>query len=738
MKKFLFLIIVFVTAHVGAQDLIRTYNLPVIQEGQALPNAWAGGLNSPQFSHLDVDIDGVLDLIAFDRAGDRMMVFINEGSDGYIYTREYNNAFPSGMINWVVARDFNCDGKMDLATNSQSGFIIYKNISTEESGLNFDLMLTSNINNLQMSEYAFSANPFSAPVYTISIDMPSFVDYDDDGDIDVFSFTEFSTTVYFFKNMSVENGNCEVPQYICANRCYGHFSESVESFSIFFGSDAECQFNVVDPRSSSDRLHTGATILQIDMDQNGIKDMILSDVTEPNMGLFLMEDAIDGQDSVVTAAFDFPNNYGNNIPVGLDVFPAGYYLDVDNDGIKDLIVSPNAATEVEDKNSVWYYKNNGQNDLPQLQFMQNDFLQNTMIDLGSEAYPAIVDLDSDGLLDIVVSNRKTYSSTETYTSTLAFYKNIGTATYPTFELMEENYLNIPTLELRSVYPHFNDWDDDGDLDLILGDQDGFIRIFKNEAATPGLPIFATPELVLNSGGQAIDVGQFSTPQYFDLDNDGLKDLIVGEKNGNINLYRNVGVTGLPAFEFIEDTIGDVVASNYLGIDGYSVPYFYRNTSNLLELLVASETGKIGHYDQIEENILGTFNQITDEFQGIREGDRCAIAMSDITGDGINDMLYGHIGGGLALYLSEIFVENVGEVTSSAFKIFPNPTQTGQELRVELSATPSSMISVEIFDSVGRLNYRDTINTQSFTIKTPLDRGVYFIKIGDRVEKWIVR
>jgi hypothetical protein len=422
----------------------------------------------------------------------------------------------------------------------------------------------------------------------------------------------------------------------------------------------------------------------------------------------------------------------------MDVFPAGYYLDVDNDGIKDLIVSPNAATEVEDKNSVWFYKNIGQNDLPQLQFMLNDFLQNTMIDLGSEAYPAIVDLDSDGLLDIVVSNRKTYSSTETYTSTLAFYKNIGTSTYPTFELMEENYLNIPTLELRSVYPHFNDWDDDGDLDLILGDQDGFIRIFRNEAETPGLPIFATPELVLNTGGQAIDVGQFSTPQYFDLDNDGLKDLIVGEKNGNINLYRNVGVTGLPAFEFIEDTIGDVVASNYLGIDGYSVPYFYRNTSNLLELLVASETGKIGHYDQIEENILGTFNQITDEFQGIREGDRCAIAMADITGDGINDMLYGHIGGGLALYLSEIFVENVDEVTSSAFKIFPNPTQTGQELRVELSATPLSLISVEIFDSVGRLNYRDTINTQSFTIKTPLDRGVYFIKIGDRVEKWIVR
>jgi hypothetical protein len=84
------------------------------------------------------------------------------------------------------------------------------------------------------------------------------------------------------------------------------------------------------------------------------------------------------------------------------------------------------------------------------------------------------------------------------------------------------------------------------------------------------------------------------------------------------------------------------------------------------------------------------------------------------------------------------VENVDEFTSGAFKIFPNPTQTGQELRVELSAAPSFMTSVEIFDSVGRLSYRGTINTQSFTIKTPLDRGVYYIKIGDRVEKWIVR
>ena len=40
---------------------------------------WAGGMNSMQFGALDMNLDGIKDLIAFDREGNRKMCFINDG-----------------------------------------------------------------------------------------------------------------------------------------------------------------------------------------------------------------------------------------------------------------------------------------------------------------------------------------------------------------------------------------------------------------------------------------------------------------------------------------------------------------------------------------------------------------------------------------------------------------------------------------------------------------------------------
>lgn len=718
------------------QDLYRNYNVPVLHNGYQLKNAWAGGLNSAQFSAMDINWDGVEDLLVFDRSGDRLMIFINEGEGGYRFTRDYNNQFPSGLKNWVVARDFNCDGKMDLATNSQSGFIIYFNTGSVDVGLTWEQYLTPNPNNLVMASYAFSDTPFEAPVYTISIDMPSFVDYDDDGDIDVFTFTEFATTVYFFKNMSVENNSCDAPIYICANRCYGYFSEAVESFSMSLGSEAECQFNVLEPRSSGDRLHTGATILQLDLDQNGIKDMIVADVTESNMAYFRMEDAITGQDSAAYFGTDFPATFGDGPAIDLNLFPAGFYLDVDNDGVKDLLVSPNASTEVSDRGSVYFYKNNGLNDLPSFSFQQDNFLQSEMIELGTGAYPALVDIDGDGDLDLFVSNKKFYSSSGALTSQLFFYENVGTANYPTFNLVDPNYLMIPDRGWKSIYPNFADWDNDGDFDLLVGDQDGLIHLFINSGSANS-PQFENPVEILNDANQVIDVGQFATPQLIDLDEDGLKDLVVGEKNGNINLYRNIGDETTNIFTLLEDSIGNVVASNVLGIEGYSVPYFFKNEGGTWELLLGSETGAINHYDQIEGNFLGDFNLITEEYQGINEGLKCAIAMGDITGDGIADLLYGNIGGGIALYLSEDIIINVDELFVSTFKIFPNPTTRGGDLILEFQNKGNVNEDVSIFDISGKKIWTQKATSSIVHIPCVFERGIYLIQAGNSVSKWII-
>ena len=60
----------------------------------------------------------------------------------------------------------------------------------------------------------------------------------------------------------------------------------------------------------------------------------------------------------------FPENNNSTTATDIAAFPAAFYLDVNNDGVKDLIASPNIANNCENKESLWLYLNNGSNDTP--------------------------------------------------------------------------------------------------------------------------------------------------------------------------------------------------------------------------------------------------------------------------------------------------------------------------------------------------------------------------------------
>jgi hypothetical protein len=57
----------------------------------------------------------------------------------------------------------------------------------------------------------------------------------------------------------------------------------------------------------------------------------------------------------------FPNY---DTPINISIFPTPFYLDVNNDGIKDLLASPNTSVGSENRLSSWYYKNTGTTDNP--------------------------------------------------------------------------------------------------------------------------------------------------------------------------------------------------------------------------------------------------------------------------------------------------------------------------------------------------------------------------------------
>lgn len=722
-----------------AQQYIRATTTPhVVVNGTSLRNPWAGGFNSPQWNELDVDFDGLMDLFIYDRVGDRFMVFRNTGTE-YIFTTDFNEAFPTGLKNWVVMRDFNCDGKMDFATSSQSGFVIYNNTGNATDGLSFEILTTPNFNNLQLAEFNLSGSPFTAPAFVFSIDIPSFIDHDGDGDIDLFSFTELSSTVYYFKNMSVEEGNCSIPRFECVNRCYGYFSESVESFDIFIGAAAECSFNVQNPRAlEGERLHAGGTLLSIDLDGNGIHDLIMSDVTESNMAAFMMQTSTEERDSVVTVDYTFPANFTSTQPGIVDVFPAGYYLDLNHDGIKDLVMSPNTSAESSDRFSATFYANFGQNNLPNFSYQGNTFLQSSMIDFGTGAFPAFEDLNGDGLLDLIVANRKYYEPGNLITSKLHYFKNIGTSEEPQFELINDNYLDIPSFGWRNVYPSFGDVDGDGDRDLLLGDNDGFLHLFINTSAGGGEAVFVAQTTALaDNTGTLIDVGQSAAPCLVDMNDDGLLDLLIGERSGNLNLYINIGNASEPIFELFSNTFGNVSATNILGIDGYSTPIARKNDFGVWEVFIGSETGQINHYEITDNNLNGDFLLLNETYAGINEGVRCAIAMADITGDGVDDLAYGHIGGGVALFVTEEIPETVEEFAMDSFTIFPNPSSQG-ELNIKMNTNAADKNLLQVYDTMGRTVYSQEFYQNRMNIRLSLERGIYFVNVNGKTQKWIVR
>ena len=738
MKKYILLLLCMASIQVFGQPLLRSYTTPVSAGGFYLQNPWAGGLNSCQVSRIDANGDGNKDIFIFDRIGSRISIFINmgdvQGDTYYRYTREYNSAFPTGLVNWVLLRDYNCDGKEDIFANYYSGIKLWKNTSSN-GVLSFEPV--DNGATIQ-SDYDFGS-PFSAPIYTVSLDVPSITDYDGDGDLDIFSYTEQSTSVYFFKSMQTETGNCETTNFICGNRCYGMFGESPESFSILEGADFDCGFNVSDPRSS-ERLHTGSSICSIDLDNNGIKDFVIGDVSENNLGAIFFENAVNGLDSATTVQFDFPAQVGNSLPVNLPLFPCAYYEDVNNNAVSDLLVSPNAYATAEDVNSLWYYQNVGGESTPNFQFTQDDFLQHDMIELGTGAYPVLEDVNGDGLKDLLITNRKSFdpiTPSNNHTSRIFCYYNNGTPTVPSFDFNSNNWLPLATDTLDSKYITFGDDDGDGDRDLLIGVQNGYLVRYENAASTAnGYSFSDNGELLKDNNGLTIDVGQFATPQWVDLNEDGLLDLAVGEKNGNVNYYANNGSSTAASYVFQEDTLGGMVASNILGIFGYSVPHFFKNEVNEWEVLLGTETGQVNHFSNLTGNLLGDFTLDTTDFEGINEGERCAVWFEDITADGKRDLFIGQIGGGLGFYSSDTII-SVNETLFNDVQIYPNPAST--QITIDAGSNWNEVTALELYDLSGRKVWSERVNARTTLVNlSNFSEGIYILKLnGTAVRKKIV-
>ena len=80
--------------------------------GQELANPFAGGMNAPQFSNVDFNDDGLMDVLIFDRIGSTITPMLR-GADGFTFDPSFVANFPL-IDNFLLMRDFNADGIEDI------------------------------------------------------------------------------------------------------------------------------------------------------------------------------------------------------------------------------------------------------------------------------------------------------------------------------------------------------------------------------------------------------------------------------------------------------------------------------------------------------------------------------------------------------------------------------------------------------------------------------------------------
>jgi hypothetical protein len=680
---------------------------------------WAGGMNFCQFSDIDLNDDGILDLFVFDRSGNKITTYINNGTANqvdYVLAPQYVSKFPQ-MHDWVLLRDYNCDGKMDIFTCAVAGFAIYKNTTTATSGLQFQLV-TSLVN----TDRSPNSSHFMGNLFVSQVDVPAIRDVDGDGDLDVLTFQNGGNQVEYHKNMSMDlYGVCDSIRYITSSNCWGEFTENALNSSIIF--NTTCPAVPIAPNENYSPLHShsGSCLECINIENDGDQDLLLGDVSNPQI-TFVRNGGTSSYAVMDMSDDSFPS-YDTYLNV--DVYGCGFHLDVNNDGKKDILFSPNAPNTSENFHSSIYYRNTNTNTDVAVTYVQSGFLQDSMIDVGEGAYPVFFDYDNDGDDDLFLGNYGYYQQGP-YISRIALFKNTGNSIAPAYTLLTRDFANIHANvpSIIGMAFTFGDLDGDGDKDLIIGDAVGYLSYFEKQPGPADNFVWIT------SNYAGIDVGNAATPQLIDVDRDSKLDLLIGKQTGTISYYHNDGTTTSPTFTLVTSFFGSVRVNQPAYTTGYSAPCMYDDSGNYI-LVVGSERGWLNRYDNIDGNLAGAFTRTDSMYVSIYEGGRIAPAVADINNDGLFDLVIGNYSGGVSLFYGDTNVTTgmIDQQQVLSFSVFPNPANENIVIKTEQFDHGKQIFIVH--DLSGKEILRREISSQQTTISVAdFPAGMYICTLQD--------
>ena len=491
------------------------------------------------FRFADMDADGDLDLIAEEKFSYLRYYRADQGPDGVTFVlaadtlRDASDvALFSDRQNIPNLTDLDCDGRLDLFIGRLTGTVArYEETRRDPTGVPLFRLVTDRFEDIEIVANFGSLH---------GANTMELADVDQDGDQDLFWGDFFEQGLLFIEN----TGSCQRP--VLRGEPLSFPEPEPVSTSGYnaptFGDvdqDGDLDFVVgviggafnpnrttidnllyyeqVNPDSF--RLRTERLLTNIDVGSESVP--VLVDLDADGDLDLLVANKIDAADLQTSRIYQF-ENVGSAVAPRMEwrgpwdmrgsyhYFPA--FGDLDDDGDLDVIMG------------TWnkylaFYRNDGSAQTLDLVLADSAMIQLTR---GSNATPALGDIDGDGDLDLFIGEAS---------GTINFYRNNGTKQAPLFELESDEYADIDIGRRSS--PTLTDIDHDGDLDLLIGTDAGPIEIFRNQG-TAAIPNF------VGEGPLPIDVPPLTVPTFADMDGDGDVDLLVGNTGGGVMYFKNLG------------------------------------------------------------------------------------------------------------------------------------------------------------------------------------------------------
>jgi len=619
-----------------------------------------GGLNRPEPQFIDWNNDGVLDCFINDRDG-RLQYW--EGfpdwqffGDRPVFTMVTKFFQYIEVGTWFNFNDFDNDGDFDLLCNNPGTDRVsyYTNVNGALELVNAELLTASGL-----------------PVYGGQIVIPTIADINGDGIFDYFVGDVSGRLAYYMGEGTSEEG----PEF--------------ELVSDFF---QNIQIVWTPGR------HGANSIFFYDLDSDSDLDLVWGDFYQP--GLFFLENYGDSNNPIFVDSLmvtDFPTEglvetAGFNVP---------RLINFGTNGSADLIIGVlSGAYGTDYINNLAYYKNNGTSEQYDFQLVTMNLLPG--LDLISGTVPVLEDIDGDNDNDLIIGTEFDDENSG-WGGRLYYFENVTNNSSPEFVLVDSSFIDDFTT--TNLAPSFYDTDNDGDLDAIIGEFNGYLlHYIQTETGW----VYSGRYLDLDLNGKTV-------PAWGDIDQDNDDDLVIGTKDGMVSVYINNGdisnlefVTQIDIGNDAAPTIlsnGSIIAGNEVG----DLKLLHFESGNLIE-------GTMPDYPYCGQNLTPYPLSISESQE-------------------FEDLLVGSKSGGIQ-YLSynSLTIQKENDPVPIGFDInaiYPNPNNG--HCKIDLNIEEFGIYEISVFDIHGK-NIKNLLsgplNKGKYTValQDVISSGVYFIRL----------